>query len=388
MATHQDFLIIGAGFSGSVIAREMAEHGAHVLIIERRNHIAGNMYDFYDEQGLLLHKYGPHTFHTNDKELVDYISQYAKWEDYKLTCMVHMEGLYTPSPFNFQTIDDYFSVTDANQIKEELLKEYGESEKVTITDMLECKNHYIKQFADFLFEKDYRPYTAKQWGISPEEIDIEVLRRVPVVLSYKTGYFDDAYQCLPKYGYTKFFESLLAHPNIHIQLGVDARSRLRIDIDHKRVYFDGEQAFYPIVYSGAVDELLNYKYGELPYRSLQFVWNTDSVDSFQLAPIVAYPQAKDFTRITEYKKMPAQHIQGVSTYAIEYPIAYVPGEKNEPYYPVLNEKNNHIYQQYRNDATVIPNLFLCGRLAEYKYYNMDQTLQKALALCEELKSKL
>ena len=384
MMDNHDIIIIGAGFSGSVIAREMAEQGANVLLMERRDHIAGNMYDYYDKYGILLHKYGPHTFHTCDERLIEYISRFAEWEEYKLTCMVHMDRKYTPSPFNFQTLDDYYPAAEANRIKEELIKEYNGAEKTTITEMLDSNNAAVKEFADFLFEKDYRPYTAKQWGIPPEEIDVEVLRRVPVVLSYKTGYFDDTFQCMPKGGYTRFFERLLDHPKIRVLLGVDGLTRVSVDAELGRINYFGEQVRYPVVYTGPIDELLGFRHGELPYRSLRFEWKTDPVDSFQDAPVVAYPQEDNFTRITEYKKLPVQDIRGVTTYAVEFPLAHVPGEKSEPYYPVLSEKNNQTYQKYRSDLSAIPNLYLCGRLAEYKYYNMDQALKRALDMCEEI----
>jgi len=297
-----------------------------------------------------------------------------------------MSGKITPSPFNLKTVDDFFPGVDGNSIKLALIEEYGDLEKTTIVEMLESKNSIVREYAEFLFEQDYRPYTAKQWGIPPSEIDKSVLRRVPVLLTYKTGYFDDAYQCMPKHSYARFFERLLHHKNIDIRMKTDALTLLRI-IDGK-TYFNGDEMTTPVIYTGAIDELLEYKYGVLPYRSLHFEWKTEQIDSFQPMPVVAYPQESSFTRITEYKKLPEQCISGITTYAVEYPLEYERGCGLEPYYPVLTRHNMETYEKYRQSLTSIKNLFLCGRLAEYKYYNMDQVVKSSLAMCETIKERV
>ncbi len=377
-----DILIVGCGFTGSVVARYAADMGKKVHIIERRAHIAGNMYDYVDENGFLVQKYGPHTFHTTKKELYDYILKYGEWEDYKLTCMAQIDGKFTPTPFNFQTIDDFFDCKKACELKKRIAQRYGNAQKTTIVEMLESSDELIKEYADFLFAKDYSLYTAKQWGISPQEIDVSVLKRVPVMFSYKTGYFDDPYQVMPKVSFTHFFENLLDSENIKISLNTDARNIIKVKSGI--LYINGEKATIPVLYTGACDELLDYKYGILPYRSLRFDVKCENTDSFQKAPVVAYPQAEGYTRITEYTKIPYQKTNGKTVIAVEYPLAYDPFANAEPYYPILTEKNNAMYEKYRNELENVENLYLGGRLADFKYYNMDQTLERAIALSKEI----
>lgn len=380
-------IVVGCGLAGCVIARHLAEkHNRKVLILERRDHIAGNMYDFLDENGVLVQKYGPHTFHTIDKELFDYMNLYEEWETFYLRCMACIEGKFTPTPFNFQTIDDYYPPEKAELLKSRISEYYGERKSVTIVELLSSNDELISEYAHFLFDKDYSLYTAKQWGILPAEIDKSVLKRVPVRLSYKDGYFDDAYQVMPKHSFTHFFENLLAHKNIDIQLRADAKKFLKII--HNAIYYKGEKCNIPVIYTGPIDELSNYSHGILPYRSLRFDFRVEMVDSFQDAPVVAYPQAEGYTRITEYTKLPVQRISGKTVIAVEYPLQYDPMKNAEPYYPILTEESERSYNVYREELNCVENLFLCGRLAEFKYYNMDQTLKRALLLCEELDEKL
>lgn len=378
-----DVLIVGAGFCGSVIARFLAEEMSQkVLVIDRRNHIAGNMYDYTDENGVLVQKYGPHTFHTTKKHLYDYVNRFGRWEPYKLTCMAQIDGRFTPSPFNFQTIDDYYTVEKADQLKKAIKDYYGDAEKTTIVEMLENPVPIIQEYAQFLFDKDYSLYTAKQWGISPSEIDVSVLKRVPVLFSYKDGYFDDDFQVMPKESFTAFFENILNHENITVQLNQDAGSVL--EIKDNRVYIHGEASQIPVVYTGAIDELLKYQFGVLPYRSLRFEYEMIEADSYQDAPVVAYPQVDGFTRITEYTKLPVQKIAGKTVIAKEYPSQYNPSENTEPYYPILTQSSQAAYEQYKAVLDQVDNLYCCGRLADFKYYNMDQALERALDVCEAL----
>lgn len=378
-----DCLVVGCGLSGSVVARYLAEKlGQKVVIWERRNHIAGNMYDYIDEHGILVHQYGPHTFHTTKKHLYNYICRFGEWDDYHLTCMSHIDGKFTPTPFNFQTIDDFYSPERAQHLKNKLTAAYPNQEKATIVELMRHSDSDIRGYAMFLFEKDYSLYTAKQWGVDPSKIDVSVLKRVPVLFSYKTGYFDDPYQVMPKISYTHFFENLLDHSNIRVELGVDAFEYLRVSPVGDVLLLDSHPADIPVIYTGALDELFREP-GALPYRSLHFEWKYEEIESFQDAPVVAYPQAKGFTRITEYKKLPIQNICG-TTYTVEYPLPYQAGQKNEPYYPVLTEESQLQYALYKQRADKVKNLFCCGRLADFKYYNMDQALEQALELCQQL----
>lgn len=370
-----DILIVGCGLSGAVIARHKAERGKKVVVWERRNHIGGNMYDYVDKHGFLVQKYGPHTFHTKQKELYDYMCRYESWQDYKLTCGAAWDGKYTPTPFNFTTIDTFYSKEKADKLKEKLRRAYAGRSTATVVEVLEHPDPDIRSYAEFLFQNDYAPYTAKQWGVAPKTIDPSVLKRVPLRFSYEEGYFDDPYQVMPEHSFTHFFKNLLDHPNIEVELEIEALERVKVQGD--KLVLDREEITFPVVYTGALDELFNCAYGRLPYRSLRFEWKYTEKDSLQPAPVVAYPQETDYTRITEYKKLPVQNRQG-SSYAVEYPLPCREGEKLEPYYPVLTAESQEQYIKYKTLADQIPNLTLCGRLADFKYYNMDQALEQAL----------
>lgn len=375
-----DALIIGCGLTGTVIARQLAERGKKVQIWERRGHIGGNMYDYVDAHGFLVQRYGPHTFHTQKKDLYDYMRRFETWQDYKLTCGAVWGGRYTPTPFNFTTIDVFYPPERAVMLKNKLAKAFAGRETATVVEVLEHPDPDIRGYAEFLFQNDYAPYTAKQWGVSPKDIDSSVLKRVPLRFSYNEGYFDDPYQMMPLHSFTRFFQNLLNHPNIEVRLNVEALEHL--SVRDGQLFLDGAAYACPVIYSGALDELFGCVYGRLPYRSLRFEWRYEEIDSFQDAPVVAYPQEIGYTRITEYKKLPVQNRLG-SSYALEYPLPYHDGKKQEPYYPVLTEQSQRQYEKYRALARKIPNLFPCGRLGDFKYYNMDQALACALELCQQ-----
>lgn len=377
----KNIIIVGCGLCGGVIARQCAEAGFKVSIIERRNHIAGNLFDFRDEHGILIQKYGPHTFHTNKKEIFEYISKFSEWVEYHVTCGAVINNICTPTPFNFKTIDDFYSINEATNIKEHITNYYKEQKTATVLELLNHEDPVIKDYALFLFKNDYSLYTAKQWGISPDKVDPSILKRVPLRFDYKVGYFDDKYQYMPKESFLTFFTSLIDHPNIDVFLNTDANEHIKI-IENK-IFYDGEELKNPLVYTGPIDELFNYKEGILPYRSLRFEFVYEDIESKQDMPVVAYPQVLDFTRITEFKKLPIQKCKG-TTYAVEYPLQYEPNSDSEPYYPLLTAESINNYQKYNELSKQIPNLYLCGRLANYKYYNMDQAIEAALSLSDEL----
>lgn len=380
-----DYVIVGAGLSGGILARKLVEEcGKKVLIVERRDHISGNMYDYEDERGIKVQKYGPHAFHTKNKAAYDLVIQYCTPVPYRTKCEAVIDGVSTPSPFNFKTIEQFHDKDTADRLKKLLLDYYGGREEVTVVEMLECDQPEIKEWAQFLFDKDYKLYTAKQWNLNPSDIDPSVLKRVPIVCSYRDTYFDDEYEFIPQEGFVGFYEKLIDHANIEIQTGVDALEHLTVDENEKQVLYDGEKV--ELIYTGAIDELFNYKFGVLPYRSLRFDFKSYEKESFQNVAIVAYPQEKGFTRITEYTKMPYQKADGWTAVAYEYPLTY---DKNaetgsEPYYPVLTEDSQTMYRQYKEYAASFENLYLCGRLADFKYYNMDQCVLRALEVFKEM----
>lgn len=374
-------LVIGCGLSGAVIARELAEKGFKINILERRSHIGGNMYDYVDDYGILVHKYGPHTFHTRKKELYEYMCKFGEWDEYHLTCGAEINGICTPTPFNYKTIDDFYSEADAIRLKDEIERVYPGRDTATVVEVLNSSSKEISDYAQFLFENDYSLYSAKQWGVSPSEIDPSILKRVPLRFNYNEGYFDDEFQYMPHVSFTSFFKRLLDHPNINVELGVDALSRLKVcDCN---LIFDGKVVDYPVIYTGALDELFECCHGKLPYRSLKFEWRHDDKDSFQKYPVVAYPQAPDFVRIIEYKKLPVQDVHG-TTYEVEYSLPYKNGQNNEPYYPLLTEDSQNNYKMYEQKAKKVKNLFVCGRLGDFKYYNMDQALERALSVVKNI----
>lgn len=377
-----DYVIAGAGLSSAVFARLMAEKGKRILVLERRNHIGGNIYDEKDKTGIIVQKYGPHIFHTQIEAVHEFVSRFAVWKPFKLQCEVSMCGKSTPSPFNFKTIEQFYDANHANDLKDALTAEYPGRETVTIVELLDCKVDIIREFAQMLFDNDYSLYTAKQWGLKPADIDVSVLKRVPVRLDYKSMYFTDKYEYMPVDGYTNFIRNVFSHENIDVKTNEDALSYIELTEDV--ILFKGLEVTdkCKFVFTGALDELFAYRYGELPYRSLRFEYKTLNQDSYQNAPVVAYPQEPGYTRITEYKKLPMQDISGVTTIAYEYPLKYSAHSESDPYYPIPTEESAKQYASYKELADNIQNLILCGRLADYKYYNMDLAIN---AVFEKIK---
>ncbi|WP_308682895.1 UDP-galactopyranose mutase [Stomatobaculum longum] len=374
------YYIAGSGIVGAVLAAELAKKGHTVQVLERRAHAGGNVYDYDDEYGIHVHHYGPHIFHTNDDEVYRYVSDNCELKDFNLVCGSVMDGKCVPTSFDFSSVDTFFQ-EEAEEIKVHIKAEFGDRASATVLEMLESQDSYVRRFADFLYEKDYKPYTAKQWGIDPEKVDRQIFKRVPILFSYGSKYFSDKYQAMPVKGYMEFIENLLKHPSIELRLNEEALDRFSI---RDNQVMDGDKPLDGIlIFTGALDELFDCKHGKLPYRSLRFVWKHEDIDSFQDMPVVAYPQAEGFTRITEYKKLPVQEVRG-TTYAVEYPLPYKQGEAMEPYYPVLTEESQKLFRKYYDEAKQVRGLAFAGRLAEFKYYNMDQAIRRALDLAREL----
>ncbi len=343
------------------------------------------MYDYIDDHGILVHKYGPHAFHTSNIKIINYVRRYAEWQDFHLICGAQIDGIYTPTPFNFKTIDDFYAPEEAAELKRRITVVFSGRSSAAVVEVLECADPMVRSYAEFLFEKDYSLYTAKQWGISPNDIDPSILKRVPLRFSYDEGYFDDEFQVMPKVSFTHFFKNLLDHPNISVELGVDALNHLQVNAEGNQLLLGGIPVEFPVIYTGALDELFGIKEGPLPYRSLHFEWKYKEKGSIQPYPVVAYPQAEGYTRIVDFKHFSGQDIEG-SSYEVEYPLSYDPFGDTEPYYPVLTQNSQEQYKRYAAMANQLKHLHICGRLADFKYYNMDQALERALNISEVILS--
>jgi UDP-galactopyranose mutase len=355
-------LIVGAGLSGAILANIFAkEQNAKVLVIDRRNHIAGNIYDYKDEEtNITIHKYGPHIFHTNNKEVWDYLSKFTKWNYYSFKPNVVIEGHIATLPFNLTTLYEVFSISMAQRIEEKLISNYGYGVKVPILKLKENDDTDLKFISDYIYEHVFKNYTTKQWGLKPEEIDPSVTARVPIYISHDNRYFQDKYQGIPLNGYTKMVENILNHSNIEVRLNT--------------AYKDLKENFDKIFYSGAIDEYFDYKFGELPYRSLEFDIRTVNKEYYQKSAMTNYPNNYDFTRITEHKYF-LDEKSDKTVISIEYPEKFEIG-KNERYYPISNPQTKELYEKYQMEAKKISGLYFIGRLGEYKYYNMDLAVEK------------
>ncbi len=380
-----DSVIIGAGVAGSVAARELAESGRSVLVLEQRDHIGGNCYDEPDEHGILIHKYGPHIFHTKEKKAYDYLSRFTDWYAFGHEVVANVYGKLIPVPFNLNTLHMVYEKEKADTLEKKLIETFGMGSRVPILKLREQEDPEIRQIADYVYENIFLHYTMKQWGQTPEEIDPAVTGRVPVVISYDNRYFQEPWQGMPLHGYTPMFEKMLDHPKIRVETGVDARSRIRFEED--QVILDGEPFCGEVIYTGPVDELFNCCFGRLPYRSLRFDFEYLDQEDYQGHSVVNYTVSEDFTRITEFKYLTGQKAPG-TTIVREYPFAYTGAEGEIPYYSIANEANQALYEKYRALTEKIPNVWLLGRLAEYKYYNIDAMVMKALELTEKIKQEV
>lgn len=361
----KDILIVGAGISGIVLARLFAEKGQKVIIIEKRNHIGGNCYDYTDENGINIHKYGPHIFRTDSEEVWQFLSRFTTWHKYKHKVCAYINGKEVPIPFNFTSIDVLFDNKKAKIFKEKLISKYGENKKVPILELKKSDDKDLQELAAFVYEKIFYHYTLKQWELKPEELGGDAMARVPVYTGYYNGYFTEKYQAIPSLGYTKMFENILNHPNIKIQLNTYFKDLK--DFKYKYLF-----------YSGPIDEFFNYKLGSLPYRSLNFEFKTLETPKFQNVAVVNYTEQEPYTRITEFKHFLNQQT-AKTTIAYEYPSAFELG-KNERYYPIPKQENENLYKQYLKLAEKQKNIYFIGRLGGYKYYSMQSAVSAIFKL--------
>lgn len=377
-----DSVIIGAGVAGCVAARDLAESGRKVLVLEQRDHIGGNCYDEKDEHGILIHKYGPHIFHTKEQKAYDYLSRFTDWYAFGHEVVANVHGKLIPVPFNLNTLHMVYDQEKADALEKKLIDAFGLESRVPILKLREHEDPEIREIADYVYENIFLHYTMKQWGQTPEQIDPAVTGRVPVLISHDNRYFQEPWQGMPLHGYTLMFEKMLDHENITVEIGVDARSR--VTFSEGSVSLDGQAFTGDVIYTGPLDELFDCRFGRLPYRSLRFDFEYYDKPDYQGHSVVNYTVSEDFTRITEFKYLTGQQAEG-TTIVKEYPFAYTGAEGEIPYYSIANEANQKLYEQYRGLVEHIPNVWLLGRLAEYKYYNIDAMVLKALELTDKIK---
>lgn len=378
-----DYIVVGAGIAGAVAARKLAEEGnKKVLVVERRSHIGGNCYDEYDEHGILIHLYGPHIFHTSMEEVREYLSRFTTWYDFDHEVVAKVGDKLIPVPFNLNTLHMVYDEETANELEKKLIDAYGKGSRVPIMELRKNEDPKICQIADYVYENIFLKYTMKQWGQTPEQISKEVTGRVPIVISYDNRYFSDPYQSVPAKGFTPMFEHMLDHENIEVRLNTECKDVMRFD--EGKIYFENQEFTGEVIFTGALDELFDCRYGRLPYRSLNFVFEHLDTDSFQGSSVVNYTVSEDYTRITEFKFLTGQENTTGTTIVKEFPFAYEGKEGEIPYYAILNEDNQLMYDRYKKLADEFGNFHLLGRLAEYKYYNIDIMTKKAMELADSL----
>jgi UDP-galactopyranose mutase len=358
-----DFLIVGAGFAGSVLAERLASQAdKKVLLVEKRNHIGGNAYDCYDDAGILIHKYGPHIFHTNSSDVFEYLSRFTAWRPYQHRVLASVDGQLLPIPINLDTINrlygTHFTSFELDRFFESVAEPRGQIR--TSEDVV------VSKVGRELYEKFFKNYTRKQWGLDPSELDAAVTARVPVRTNRDDRYFTDRYQAMPRHGFTKMFDRMLSHPNIKVLLNADYRDVMDF-IPYREM-----------IYTGPIDEYFDYCYGKLPYRSLEFKFETLETAQHQPVAVVNYPNDYAHTRTTEFKFLTGQE-HAKTTLVYEFPRA-----EGDPYYPVPRPENAEKYRSYKALADATPNVYFVGRLATYKYYNMDQVVAQALAEFERI----
>jgi UDP-galactopyranose mutase len=358
-----DYLIVGAGFAGSVLAERLAtQANKKVLIIDKREHIAGNAYDYFNKDGILIHKYGPHIFHTNSKEVFEYLGQFTPWRPYEHKVLGSVDGQLVPIPINLNTINKLYGLN----LNSSEVEAFFASKAEKVSGVKTSEDVVVSKVGRELYEKFFRGYTRKMWDLDPSELDASVTARVPTRTNRDDRYFTDTYQAMPLYGYTHMFQNMLSHPNIKVMLNTDYKEIIDF-IPYKN-----------LVFTGPIDEYFNYCYGKLPYRSLEFKFETIDQEVFQPTGTVNYPNEQLYTRITDFKYLTGQkHPKTAIVY--EFPKA-----DGDPYYPVPRPENAELYKKYQQLAASMTNTYFVGRLATYKYYNMDQVVAQALTTFKKI----
>lgn len=390
-----DAVVVGSGFAGAVVAERLATQGKKkVLILEKRAQISGNMYDEYDDSGILVHRYGPHIFHTNSQKVFNYVRMFCGWIGYQHKVLADWYGTYMPVPFNKNSIEIAFGEDRAPGLIQKLVDAYGDERKVTINELRQSDDEELSEIADFVYKNVFLYYTQKQWGQTPDEVDPSVTARVPVFISRDDRYFQDTYQGMPAMGYTALFEEMLSDDNITVCLDTDATCVFDLEFEGKQedaklkaVKIKGKNFEGPIVYTGPLDELFLARFGRLPYRSLNFVYETFDEERKLPCGTVNYTVTEDYTRITEFKYLTGQKAPN-TTIMKEYSCTYEDPDKQIPYYAILSDENIEHYNKYRALTDDMDNFYILGRLAEFKYYNMDKIIENALAMSKDILEKV
>lgn len=358
-----DYLVVGAGFAGSVMAERLASGlGKRVLVVERRPHVGGNAYDHHDDAGLLVHRYGPHIFHTNSDDVFEYLSRFTEWRPYQHRVLASVDGQLLPIPINLDTLNRLYGLSLTALEVDGFLRARAEK----VERIRTSEDVIVAKVGRELYEKFFRNYTRKQWGLDPSELDASVTARIPVRTNRDDRYFGDKYQVMPRHGYTRMFQRMLDHPNIKVLLNADYREVVQY------------LPFAEMIYTGPVDEFFDFRFGKLPYRSLNFRFETHDVERYQPAPVVNFPNDYPYTRVTEFKYLTGQ-VHPKTSLVYEYPTG-----EGDPYYPVPRPENAALYKKYEALAEATPGVHFVGRLATYRYYNMDQVVAQALTLCTKL----
>lgn len=361
-----DYLIVGAGFAGSVMAERLANGlGKKVLICDTRPHIGGNAYDHYNDDGILVHKYGPHIFHTNSADIFNYLGRFTEWREYQHRVLASVDGMLVPIPINLDTINKLYGL----KLTSLEVQDFFDSVREPIEHVKTSEDVVVRAVGRDLYNKFFKNYTKKQWDLDPSELDASVTSRVPTRTNRDDRYFTDRFQAMPKQGYTRMFEKMLDHPNITIALNC-SYEEIGQAVDYKE-----------LIYTGPVDAFFDYRFGKLPYRSLEFKHETHDREVFQEAPVVNYPNEQAYTRVTEFKYLTGQQHHKTSV-VYEYPMA-----EGDPYYPIPRPENAELYAKYEALAKQRSDVHFVGRLATYKYYNMDQIVGQALTLYKKIEAR-
>lgn len=387
----QDIVVIGSGFSGSILARKIVEElNQKVLIVEQRSHLGGNAYDEIDEHGILIQKYGPHFLNTNNFDTLKFIMQFARLFPHNTKLLSYIDNNYVRLPFNFETLQQLVGAENSERLLKKLRKEFVARDRVPILELVDHSDEEISQYGNLLFDKAYKTYTSKMWGIGVDEIDKYVLERVPMAMGYDERYLNKDYQYLPERGFTEIFDNMINHSNIEVKLNTNAMDYIKLDEENKEILYAGEK-IRCLIFTGAIDELFGYKYGALPYRSLDIKYEYFNEEKVLPSEIISYPQAKGYTRSTEYRQImyDDREVKG-TVVATEYPLTFDKDAEvgNIRYYPVNTTESDDLYKKYLLEKEKYGNVFLCGRLAEFKYYNMDVCIEHALSYFENVKEYL